>query len=133
MLRLENVCKIYPHGEVLRDVCWEAKSGDRIGLVGPNGSGKTTQFKIIMGQEEPTSGNVVKTQGLKVGYLCQEFELEESNTLAQEFMRAFVELNAIQKELDLVHHQMETARDKELNRLIHRADDLQRDFEAKGG
>lgn len=133
MLRLDNVCKIYPNGEVLRNVTWEAKAGDRIGLVGPNGSGKTTQFKIITGKEEPTSGAVMKAPGLKIGYLCQEFELVETNTVAHEFMRAFVELNAIQEELDEVHHKMQSAQDKELNRLIHRADDLQRLFESKGG
>ena len=55
MLRLENISKIYPQGEVLRDVTWELKQGDRIGLVGPNGGGKSTQFKIITGEIEPTS------------------------------------------------------------------------------
>ena len=133
MLRLDNVCKIYPHGEVLKEVSWEVKPGSRIGLVCANGSGKTTQFKIICGHEEPTSGQVVRAQGLKIGYLCQEFDLVPTNTVAEEFMRAFVELNEIQGRLDLVHKAMETAQDKELNRLIREMDDLQRQFEAKGG
>ena len=50
MLRLEHISKIYPTGEVLKDVNWEVKVGDRIGLVGVNGAGKSTQLKIIMGE-----------------------------------------------------------------------------------
>ena len=60
MLRLENVSKIYPTGEVLRAVTWEVKPGDRIGLVGVNGAGKSTLMRLISGHEEPTSGQVVR-------------------------------------------------------------------------
>ena len=49
VLRLENVSKIYPTGEVLRNVTWEVKPGDRIGLVGVNGAGKSTQMRLIAG------------------------------------------------------------------------------------
>ncbi len=133
MLRLDSVSKIYPQGEVLKNVSWELKAGDRIGLVGPNGSGKTTQFKIITGHEEPTSGQVIRQQGLKVGYLCQEFDLELDNTVGDEFTRAFVELNSIQEELNVVHHAMETAHSADLDRLITRMHNLQTEFETKGG
>ena len=54
MLRLEHISKIYPTGEVLKDVNWEVKPGDRIGLVGVNGAGKSTQLKIVTGEIEPT-------------------------------------------------------------------------------
>ncbi len=47
MLRLENISKIYPTGEVLKDINWEVKTGERVGLVGVNGAGKSTQLKII--------------------------------------------------------------------------------------
>ena len=60
MLRLERVTKIYPTGEVLKDVTWEVRPGDRIGLVGVNGAGKSTQIKIIAGLEEVSSGKVVR-------------------------------------------------------------------------
>ena len=51
MLRLENISKIYPTGEVLKDINWEVKVGERIGLVGVNGAGKSTQLKIIQGED----------------------------------------------------------------------------------
>ena len=60
VLRLEHVSKIYPTGEVLRNVTWEVKPGDRIGLVGVNGAGKSTQMRLIAGEEEPSSGQVVR-------------------------------------------------------------------------
>ncbi|MFN7297564.1 MAG: ATP-binding cassette domain-containing protein, partial [Pseudanabaena sp.] len=74
MLRLEHIQKIYPTGEVLKDVNWEVKTGDRIGLVGVNGAGKSTQLKIIAGEIEPTSGQVVRPTSLKIAYLSQEFD-----------------------------------------------------------
>ena len=64
MLRLEHISKIYPTGEVLKDVTWEVKSGERIGLVGVNGAGKSTQLKIITGEVEATSGEVIRPASL---------------------------------------------------------------------
>ena len=133
MLRLENISKIYPHGEVLRDVTWELKSGDRIGLVGPNGSGKSTQFKIIVGEIEPTSGLVMKAPELKIGYLNQEFALTPTNTVKEELEQSFAKLGEIRKALDLVHKKMEHTTGSELNEAIHEMDLLQREFEHLGG
>ena len=53
MLRLEHISKIYPTGEVLKDINWEVKPGDRIGLVGVNGAGKSTQLKSSLGKWNP--------------------------------------------------------------------------------
>ncbi len=133
MIRLENVSKIYPLGEVLKDVTWELKEGDRIGLVGANGSGKSTQFKIITGEVEPTSGQVIRSANLKVGYLYQEFAVTLTNTVREEFNSSFVELNKLQSDLTTIHHKMETATGDALDKLIHKMDLLQREFEAKGG
>jgi ATP-binding cassette subfamily F protein 3 len=133
MIRLENISKIYPQGEVLRDVTWELKSGDRLGLVGPNGGGKSTQFKIITGEIEPTAGTIMRASDLKVGYLGQEFAVTLSNTIREELEQSFTELAEIQKSLNMVHTQLENATGKELDRLIHDLDVLQREFEHKGG
>ncbi|MFN5837749.1 MAG: ATP-binding cassette domain-containing protein, partial [Pseudanabaena sp.] len=83
MLRLEHIQKIYPTGEVLKDVNWEVKTGDRIGLVGVNGAGKSTQLKIIAGEIEPTAGQIVRPASLKIAYLSQEFDIEETRTVKQ--------------------------------------------------
>src|SRR5207249_4057194 len=84
MLRLEHVSKIYPLREALIDVHWEVKSGQRLGLVGANGSGKTTQFKIIVGETEPTTGQVFKPAGAKIACLSQEFDVQVENTVLDE-------------------------------------------------
>ena len=91
VLRLERIGKIYPTGEVLRDVSWEVKAGDRIGLVGVNGAGKSTQMRIIAGLEEPSSGQVVRQGAPRIVYLQQEFDVDPRRTVRQELFQAFGE------------------------------------------
>jgi ATP-binding cassette subfamily F protein 3 len=133
MLRLEHVSKIYPTGEVLKDINWEVKPGDRIGLVGVNGAGKSTQLKIIAGEIEPTAGEVIRPTSLQIAYLTQEFEVDPSRTVREEFWRAFREANEVHEALTQVHREMETADPEALDKLIHDMDRLQRQFEALDG
>ncbi|MFW6358958.1 MAG: ABC-F family ATP-binding cassette domain-containing protein [Chroococcales cyanobacterium] len=133
MLRLEHISKIYPTGEVLKDVNWEVKVGDRIGLVGVNGAGKSTQLKIIAGEVEPTSGEVIRPSSLHIAYLTQEFEVDPQRTVREEFWTVFKEANEVQKAIATVTHQMQTANPNELDDLIHKLDKLQRKFEALDG
>ena len=133
MLRLEHISKIYPTGEVLKDVTWEVKSGERVGLVGVNGAGKSTQLKIINGEIEPTSGEVVRPNSLKIAYLTQEFEVEPTRTVREEFWTVFVEANEVQNKLAQVQQDMETCEPDELDKLINKLDKLQRKFEALDG
>jgi ATP-binding cassette subfamily F protein 3 len=133
MLRLEHVSKIYPTGEVLKDINWEVKPGDRIGLVGVNGAGKSTQLKIIAGEVEPTSGEVIRPASLHIAYLTQEFEVDPSRTVREEFWRAFKEANAVHEALTQVHQQLEVADPDQLDKLLRDMDRLQRQFEALDG
>lgn len=133
MLRLEHISKIYPTGEVLKDVNWEVKVGDRIGLVGVNGAGKSTQLKIIMGEIEPTSGEIIRPASLHIAYLNQEFEVDPGRTVREEFWTVFKEANEVQLALTQVQHDMETATPEELDALINKLDRLQRQFEALDG
>ncbi|MDV2990539.1 MAG: putative ABC transporter ATP-binding protein YbiT [Chroococcidiopsis sp. SAG 2025] len=133
MLRLEHISKIYPTGEVLKDVNWEVKAGDRIGLVGVNGAGKSTQLKIIAGEIEPTTGEVIRPASLHIAYLTQEFEVDPTRTVKEEFWRAFVEANEVHESLTNVQHQLETATPEELDKLLRQMDRFQRQFEALDG
>lgn len=133
MLRLERIGKIYPTGEVLKDVNWEVKPGDRIGLVGVNGAGKSTQLKIIMGEIEPTSGEVIRPASLHIAYLTQEFEVEPTRTVKEEFWQVFKEANEVHENIEKVSLEMETAEPEELDRLVNKLDRLQRQFEALDG
>jgi ATP-binding cassette subfamily F protein 3 len=133
MLRLEHISKIYPTGTILKDINWEVKPGDRIGLVGVNGAGKSTQLKIIAGEVEPTSGQVIRPNSLHIAHLTQEFDVDPRRTVREEFWTVFTEVNQIQESLAEVHRQMETATPEELDPLIKKMDRLQRQFEALDG
>lgn len=133
MLRLEHISKVYSTGEVLKDVNWEVKPGDRIGLVGVNGAGKSTQLKIIAGETEPTTGEIIRPASLHIAYLTQEFEVDPSRTVREEFWTVFKEANEVQHQMTQVQHDMQTASPEELDKLIHKLDKLQRKFEALDG
>lgn len=133
MLRLEKISKIYPTGEVLRDINWEVRPGDRIGLVGVNGAGKSTQLKIIMGETEPTAGKIVKQSSLRIAYLSQEFDVDQTRTVQDEMWRAFGEANNVHEALSKVLNAMETAEPDELDKLLGKMDKLQRQFEGLDG
>ena len=137
VLRLERIGKIYPTGEVLRDVTWEVKVGDRIGLVGVNGAGKSTQMKIIAGLEEASSGLVVKQGEPRIAYLQQEFDVDPQRSVREELFQAFGEA----AEVLLRKHQVELAMASEraatdpdhLDGLIHELGRLHSRFEALHG
>ena len=137
MLRLERVSKIYPTGEVLRDVTWEVKDGDRIGLVGVNGAGKSTQMKLIAGLEEPTSGQIVRQGEPRIAFLQQEFDVDLERTVREELFQAFGEAAQVlseQKQVELAMASEQAASDPEhLDQLIHRLGALQTRFESLHG
>ena len=137
MLRLESVSKIYPTGEVLRDVTWEVKAGDRIGLVGVNGAGKSTQMRIIAGLEEPSSGQVVKQGNPRIVYLQQEFDVDLQHTVRQELFQAFGEAAEVLNRQRQVEEEMGSERAAtdadHLDALIHELGGLQSRFESLHG
>jgi ATP-binding cassette subfamily F protein 3 len=137
VLRLERVSKIYPTGEVLRDITWEVKPGDRIGLVGVNGAGKSTQMRIIAGLEEPTSGLVVKQGDPRIVYLQQEFDVDVRRSVRQELFQAFGEAAAVlnrQREVEEEMASEKAAADADhLDALIHELGRLHSRFESLHG
>ena len=132
VLRLERVGKIYPTGEVLRDMTWEVKPGDRIGLVGVNGAGKSTQLRLIAGMEEASSGQIVKQGEPRIAYLQQEFDVDPSRTVREELFQAFGEAAIVldkQKKVELEMGSDRAAADPDhLDELIHELGRLQTDL-----
>ena len=137
VLRLERISKIYPTGEVLRDVTWEVKSGDRIGLVGMNGAGKSTQMRIIAGLEEPSGGQVVKQGDPRIVYLQQEFDVDPRRTVREELFQAFGEAATVlgrQREVEEAMGSERAASDPDhLDALIEELGRLQSRFEGLHG
>lgn len=137
MLRLERVSKLYPTGEVLRDVTWEVKPGDRIGLVGVNGAGKSTQLRLIAGLEEPSGGQVMRQGEPRIAYLKQEFDVDLTRTVREELFQAFGEAADVMIRQHQVEHAMasdQAASDPEhLNELIEELGKLHSRFESLHG
>ncbi|MFN9638176.1 MAG: ABC-F family ATP-binding cassette domain-containing protein [Synechococcaceae cyanobacterium] len=137
MLRLDRIGKIYPTGEVLRDVSWEIRSGDRIGLVGVNGAGKSTQLRILAGLEEPSSGQVVRQGEPRIAYLQQEFDVDLQRSVREELFQAFGEAAEVLNRQRQVEREMggeQAANDADhLDALILELGELQSRFEALHG
>ncbi|MEB3335135.1 MAG: ABC-F family ATP-binding cassette domain-containing protein [Cyanobacteriota bacterium] len=137
MLRLERIGKIYPTGEVLRDVSWEVKPGDRIGLVGVNGAGKSTQLRILAGLEEPTSGQVIRQGDPRIALLQQEFDVNPQRTVRQELFQAFAEAAEVLDAQEQLQAEMESERaasdPDHLQRLIEELGRLHNRFESLHG
>ncbi|XP_042512974.1 ABC transporter F family member 5-like [Macadamia integrifolia] len=132
-VRLENISKTYKGVTVLKDVSWEVKKGEKVGLVGVNGAGKTTQLRIIAGQEEPDSGNVIKAKSnMKIAFLSQEFEVSLSRTVKEEFMSAFKEEMEIAGRIEKVQNALENSAEDLafMGRLLDELDLLQRRAQA---
>ncbi|XP_020099772.1 ABC transporter F family member 5-like [Ananas comosus] len=128
-VRLESISKSFKGVTLLKDVSWEVKKGEKVGLVGVNGAGKTTQLRIIAGLEEPDSGNVIKAkENMKIAFLSQEFEVCPSRTVKEEFLSAFKEEMEIAERLEKVQKALESAVEDMglMGRLLDELDLLQR-------
>ncbi len=81
LITLENICKSYSEKQLLKDIKLTITEKDKIGVIGINGTGKSTLLKIISGIEVPDSGNIVKMNGLRIGYLPQDITFEPKDTI----------------------------------------------------
>ena len=137
MIRLESISKIYSTDVVLKDINWEIKKGEKLGLIGSNGAGKTTQLKILVGEEEPTTGFVQKNGNPKISYLKQESYVGEGRTVRKELESAFEDVQFVSHKLSELEHKMKSIGDhvnsNELNSLVNEMGNYQRKFESLGG
>jgi len=99
ILVAERLAKSYDPQDIFWDVSCSVAHGDRIALVGRNGTGKTTLLRILIGLETPSSGHVHRAKGLRIGYLPQGASLEGEHTLWQEIMTVFEPLKAMEQRL----------------------------------
>jgi ATPase subunit of ABC transporter with duplicated ATPase domains len=133
-IRLEDVAVTFKNHQVLKNASWEVKRGERVGLVGINGAGKTTQLKVITGSLIPDSGEVLRAkQSMRIAYLTQEFDVEPSRTVREEFMSAFEDQLEVLRRQEAVQKGLEECGDDmdkmgqlldELNELSKNAVDL---------
>lgn len=99
MLNIHNL-SISFGGETLFDqITFRLGAGDRVGLIGKNGAGKSTMLKILAGEQEADTGQIAKDKELKIGFLKQDLDFVEGRTVIDEAQQAFEEIKAIEKKL----------------------------------
>jgi len=126
-----ELTKSYGAQDVFWDVSLQIARGDKIALVGPNGTGKTTLLCIIAGLDTPTAGRVHRARSLRIGYLPQEAELPSQRTLYEEMLTVFTDLRAQQAELRRLEQQMADPAQRE--EALKRYGETLQAFELAGG
>ena len=130
LIRLENITKLYDPDLILDDISVAIEHGDRIGLIGRNGTGKTTLIKIINGMLANFKGKVTPAKGLRIGYLSQEPDLARDCTLRQEMLKVFEKRRALEDKMLLLAEEMET---QEAPDLLARYAQIQEQHDRLGG
>lgn len=135
LYRFDNVEKSYGPHDVLRGVTWQHNPGEHIGLVGRNGAGKTTLFRLLMKQEEPDHGQILRSSGLTIGHVGQHLDAEPGMSLFDYVETAFANVLEIERKMRAIEHDLadtsKSAADHE--RLLDKYSQLQHDYEHADG
>ena len=121
-------------GEVLFDnINLQVDERDRIALVGKNGAGKSTLLKILVGEEEPTSGEINKKKDISLSYLAQDSRFESENTIYDEMLHVFDDLRWTEQQLRQMELEMGKKSGEDLDKLMLDYDRLSENFRQAGG
>ncbi|HSF80155.1 MAG TPA: ABC-F family ATP-binding cassette domain-containing protein [Anaerolineales bacterium] len=131
LITAQNLSKSFGHDDIFSAVSLSIPRAARIAIVGPNGVGKTTLLRILIGLDEPSSGTIQRAKNLKLGYLPQEAGLSGVHTLWEECLRAVMDLVVMEQELARLEGQMSDPEQAENALALYGP--LQVDFERRGG
>ena len=132
LFRLTDVYKSFGAQDVLRGTSLQINPGEHVGLVGRNGAGKTTIFRLVTEEETPDRGEVARARGLKLGLLAQHVRFEAGSIVHESALAAFGHLQQLEHEMHELEHRMADAAD-DLDKILSRYSDLQHEFEREGG
>ncbi len=132
-LSVNNLMKYYGANQLFQNISFEIQSEERIGLIGQNGSGKTTIMKILMGYEDYQGGTISLKKGNKMGYLNQIPNYEEGTTTLEVLHMAFEEMYLIQKQMREMEIQMEILEGTQLEKAVLNYSKLIEQYEHGGG
>jgi len=133
LFRFEEVHKSYGATEVLRGVTFQINPGERAGLLGRNGAGKTTIFRLVTRQEESDRGEVLLLKGIHVGLLAQQPTFTGELTVRDEALSVFTTMRAMEEEMASLEHAMSEATGPALDEAMHSYSDLRHAYEIAGG
>ncbi|MFI3286434.1 MAG: ABC-F family ATP-binding cassette domain-containing protein [Rikenellaceae bacterium] len=136
MISLDNLSVSYGGWQLFDSISFLINPKDRIGLVGRNGAGKSTLMKIIIGEQQPTSGGVSLNGDCTIGYLPQTMHIADTTSLVEETAKAFDVVNGIEREIEELTCQIAERTDyesEEYSQLLHRLNDANDHYHILGG
>ena len=134
MIAFSGIGKQYGRQILFVDASFQLNPGEKVGLVGPNGSGKTTIFRMIVGEESPDDGTVTMPKKLTVGYLRQDVEEMSGRSVIDEVIAGSGRLGTLHHELEALQLAMgDPANVDRMDQILHRFGEVQEEYEHLGG
>ncbi|MEW4925297.1 ATP-binding cassette domain-containing protein [Algibacter sp. 2305UL17-15] len=136
MLNIHNLSISFQGEYLFEDITFKLGNGDRVGLIGKNGAGKSTMLKILSKELEPDSGQIAGDKELKIGFLKQDIDFVLGRTVLEEAYEAFTEIKDLEAKMEVINTQMAERTDYEsegYNQLMIDINDLQHQYEIVGG
>lgn len=136
MLNIHNLSVSFGGTYLFEEVTFRLGAGDRVGLVGKNGAGKSTMLKIISGEMPYDTGSIATEKEIRLGFLKQDIDFIQGRTVLEEAYQAFEEIKHVEKQIDQINHQLVTRTDYEsdiYSKLIEDLSDHTHHYEILGG
>lgn len=136
MLNIHNISVSFSGDYLFESVTFRLNQGDRVGLIGKNGAGKSTMLKILSREVAPDSGSIATEKEIQIGFLKQDIDFEQGRTVLEEAYQAFEEIKSVEKQIETVNKELEVRTDYEsesYSALIEKLSDLTHQFEIIGG
>ncbi|XCF07249.1 ATP-binding cassette domain-containing protein [Tamlana crocina] len=136
MMNIHNLSVSFQGEYLFEDITFKLGNGDRVGLIGKNGAGKSTMLKILSKEMEPDTGQIAADKELKIGFLKQDIDFIFGRTVLEEAYEAFTEIKALEAKMDSVNTQMVERTDYEsegYHQLMVDINELQHQYEILGG
>lgn len=132
IISCQNLCLSFAQRDILINATFDVAKGDKIGLIGANGCGKTTLLRAVSGLLKPTDGKIVKAAATDIGFVEQHACADSTLNVYDELLTVFSHLFDIEKELEELHKKIELTEGKVLE-YIERQSFLTEEYQAKGG
>ena len=136
MLNIHNLSVSFSGEYLFEEISFRLNGGDRVGLIGKNGAGKSTMLKLLSGDLAPDTGVIAKEKDLSIGFLRQDIDFIPGRTVVEEAQQAFEEIKVLEGRLDEINHQLATRTDYEsdgYSQLIDDLSDVTQRYEMIGG
>jgi ATP-binding cassette subfamily F protein 3 len=136
MLNIHNLSVSFGGEYLFEEITFRLGAGDRVGLIGKNGAGKSTMLKILAREQEYDEGQIARDKELNIGFLKQDIDFEQGRTVLEEAQQAFEEIKKLEKQIDDINHQLATRTDYEsesYTQLIQDLSEITHTYEIIGG